>query len=684
MAIGSKIIQGVKSMLGVRQAPARKPDPSVYSTLNLHLSENPDDLLQAHRNVVTHYLEERTERERFFDFMRPGTMWTPEEKAELTRKKKPIIAFDRLTSSQRAFVGAMVMAKYDMTPAPMEPTDQPLSDTLKVLYQNTLHNNSCPAKDVSLIRNAWIGGSSWQESYVEVGPGQKPRIVTVNQNDFAIYPDPDRRDLVTNEDCRFIDRDGFFFPDDLITKFPNKERIIRESLEVPESIDYTATKKTADRQHETFEQRNGRYRVTERFYRVWRRHWYAVNEAGEKEEIGVDLHVDDREEYQKANPSALLHDVPVEYLYLAVACQGIGEYLYNGPYHAQPRNPKTGRIMFSLLELVDEDIAGVPVGHAERMIGPQKAINALAVNMLAEARNRQGTARIGDPDAFDDATKKDITANANDSTRTFWRKTGTQHISEPIKNIPQSTQTSDTAKGMELAESVLEDVSSTPPALKGYSEGNVPAALNEARVQQASVQSQPQVLNYRQFLTQRAILWACYWAEFWTEEEIVRVVEKSNPEDPDFIKINELVIDEWGQPTRRNSLADALRYDITFTESWQSPTMRDQTRRDIAKIMESGAVQGDPVLATFLQYYFLLMTDAPQDLKDFFRQHSQVMQKAQAEEQAQEAQDRDIKRYGALQQLADREASATIPGAPPPEEIPARVPVPGSEVAANV
>lgn len=659
---------------GKPETPAPK-DAAMYSVLNLHRSVSAQDLIGAHLNVQTWYMPQRTMLEKLYDFMRPETMWDEEEKAELRRKKKPVVAFMRLKSSERAFIGNMLLQKYEMKAAPAEPSDQNISDVITVLYKKVAHDNSVRYRDIGLLRDAWVGGSAWQESYVEVGPGRKPRIVIRNQNNFAIYPDPCRRDLVTNSDCRFIDRKGWYYKDDLISAYPDKQEIIEETLPNATSITYQQDGKPwADRQHEQMQQRNGQHAVVERFYRVWKRRYDSIDlKTGKKSTVGHDFDAAQREEWKAQNPGATLCSEPEEFLYLAVACYGVSEYLYNGPYHVQPRNPKTGRIMFPLLELVDEDVGGVPTGHMEHMVGPQKAINAMAVNTIAQAKAAGGVPLVGDSDAFDEDAQDDIGANISDGPRVFWKKKGAPKGSG-LTPVSMGATGPDTQKTLNFAEQVLEDNSSMPPAMKGMAEGNVPAALNEQRVQQAAAQSMVAVANYQNFLMQRAILWCCYFAEYWDFQDVVRVVEKSDPNGPDYITINELVQDAWGNITRRNNLKDLLNYDIVFEESWQSPSMREDTRRQIAKIMESGAVKGDPVLSSFLQYYFVLLTDAPQDFKNFFREHSQVIQAQEKEKQTREAAGQGLEHARNLMDLADREASAAVPTPPPPPRGRARVP----------
>jgi len=669
MGIGQfigKIKDGINDILGGQPTQEPIENPAVYSVLNLQNSIASSDLLNASLQVRLYYEPWMSNKEWYHDFMHPESHWTEEEQIIMRKKRKAPIAYSLMKSSERTYIGALVQARYDVKPAPREPTDQDISDVYSALYHYTAFNNYVSTRDISMIRESWINGNSWQESFVEQPPGRPPQIIVKNQNNFAIYPDPNRRDLVTNYDCRFIDRLGFYSMDDLITIYPDKEEEIRTALVSPTSIYYQPDKPWADRQHEVFEQKNGRYRVIERFYKVSKRLYYGVNEQGLREDIGFDLSIEDKQAYKTQNPNTTLYNEPQEFLFLAVACSMMGGYLYNGPYHCQPRDPVTNKIMFPFVELVDEDVGNVPSGHVEHMIGPNKVVDSLMVNTLKQAKDASGVSRVGDPNAFDEAGMRDIELNISDGDRVFWKKKDATVQGSGLALVPQGELTPDTTKGIQFSTQNINEVSSTPPALQGEAEsGPTPAALNEQRIQQASIQSQVQVKNYQNFLTQRAKLWMYYWNQYFTAEQVIRIIQKKNEDDPDYIVINQLVMDEFGQVKKVNSLQDIDAYDIVFEDSWQSPTMRDKTIKKIGELLNTGAVQGDPVLNTYLTLYYLKLTDAPSELKKLVQDHSQVIQQQQAKTQQIQNQNAQIGQMGALQDIADKEAPhAALPQQP--------------------
>ncbi len=616
MGLLDKVTETVTGLFSKAKPPEKKQeDTRVYSVLNLHKSTSTGDLVAAHNAVQLYYQTWMTRREYYHDFMHPDGHWTPEEKIVLAKKKKAAIAFSKMISSWRTYIGAIIQNKYDIKPAPVEPTDQDLSDVYSALYHHTAFTNQVRTRDIDMISESWIGGSSWQESFVQQYPGRAPNIVVRNQNNFAIYPDPNRRDLVTNTDCKFIDRVGWYSMDDLISAYPEKEDAIREALTAATSISYQPDKPYADRQHEYFDQKNGRYKVVERFYKVYKRQFYGIDTKGVRQDLGYDLPKDKQAEYKQTNPNNQLFNEPEEFLYLAVCCTSVGEYLFNDEYHIQPKDPVTNKIMFTLYELIDEDIGAVPSGHAEHMIGPNKVIDALVVNQLAQAKNASGVSRIITRDKFDEATAIDIGKHISEGDRTFLTAKG-QVAEGSITVVPQGTLTVDTDKGIAFANENIQDNSSTPPALQGVNEGSgVSGVLNDQRIQQATVQSQVQVQNYLNFLTQRAKLWMFIWNECYTAEQVIRNLEKKNPEDPDHITINQLVMNEWGGAERLNSLQDADAYDIVFEDSWQSPTNKAKAIKQLTESLNSQSVANDPVLSSMFSKELFRLYDMPQDIK---------------------------------------------------------------------
>jgi hypothetical protein len=229
--------------------------------------------------------------------------------------------------------------------------------------------------------------------------------------------------------------------------------------------------------------------------------------------------------------------------------------------------------------------------------------------------------------------------------------------------VPLAQTGRDNNEAIEFTNNFTDEVSSTPPAMRGQSEGNVAGVLNEQRIQQAFTQNQWSVNNFMHFLTKRAKLWVYYFQTYFTDEDKIRVLEKKNPEDPDFVTISQVVADPYGGVRKLNDIG-ALRYDIVFEDSWQSPSVRDKVRSQILEFRKMGGTQMDPALDAAIMQYFFRLSDAPQDLKDYARKRSMAIQQESAARAELEAENAGLDQAEKLQGLADREAAAITPAAP--------------------
>lgn len=677
--------------MGVVETEA--PDYKYSSVLDLHRSQDASQLIRSNESVMQFYEPRMALRELCHDFVK-GNHWTDEERETARQKKKALVEFNKLKTSERTFVGSIIQQRYDVKPAPREPTDQDKSDVYTAMYHWTADVTDVRYKDPALVRDAWAGGNAWQESYVEITPGRKPRIIAVNQNNFAMYPDPNRRDLIHNLDCEFIDRVSWMARSQICDACPDMEDEILDALADKASITYDRDDKVyADRSHEWKNYRNGKYKVVERFYKVRKKMWFGIHE-GNRIDIGYDASKDVRDQFKSEYPEYQLHQEREEFLYLAIAVPAMGgTYLYNGPYHCQPRDTVTARIIFPFVELVDEELDGEPSGHVQHQVGPIKLLNSLMVNKLYQAKVAAGQSHVVSSDHFEVDVMDDLMETHNDGARTFPKKKGAPQGSG-VDLIAQGKASVDGDQAIDFVSAFTEEVSSTPPSMKGQSEGNVAGVLNEQRIQQAFIQNQGFTTNFMGFLTRRAKLWKYYWKEYFDAEDVIRILEKKDPADPDFIKINEIVQDEFGNMSRKNTLDDGDAYDITFEDSWRSPTVRDKVRQQIIQLQQNAAVQQDPTLNAFLTYYFLQLSDAPQEMKSLVKEHSQVIAQAEAQKLQMEQQTAQLEQQGLMQDVADKEAQSTavpgmqptgpIPQRPAPGQVPSQAPRPMTPTAAGV
>lgn len=647
-----------------------------YSFTGLHQNtRKASDFLAHHGKVVDYHSPYNDTRATCNNFAR-GIHHTPEELAVYRRKRKKPVIFRGELSPMRTVIGQFIQSKYDMKPAPVQPDDQATADPLIHLYHWTADNASVALKDVEIFKQAYVGGSAYQESYVEIIHGKQPRICVTNQNAFAVYWDPDSRDLINREDAEFWDRETWLSYQDLLDRFPEQAGLIKKAMEGKEereSGNYERTSLHADRSHENASIKNGRYKVVERFYKVRKAHQFGIPDVGVegvRQEIGEDADADKLMAFKQDYPNHLLRSYPVEYMYYAAACEAVSteEFLTNGPYHWHPRNPKTEKIMWTLVEMVAETLGGEATGFIEPEIGPLQVIDAMMANILHSAKHSVSNSMFIDPEAFDNEDQiKDVENNAADGDRRFRVKKGALRGGMvPAVALPQTSVNQDHGNALEYANAALDDASSAPKASRGMTESSgTPAAQTEMRIQQAFIQLMGLITNWKHFLAKRSMLWYAMWRQFFPHEMTLRVVEKKTPDAPNFVKVNEPIgIDEEGNIIRAMDINSAI-FDITFEESVQSPTAREGTRSALVQVLNM-AQQLDPVMASWLVKKIMEQGNLDQEDKNFLAQHMQVVQQQQQAEAQAKQQTQQLDTHGKMQDLAQAEAEQTaIPPAQP-------------------
>ena len=629
-----------------------------FSSQALHQELDAESLIRSNDSVVQYWSSHNDKREIMYDF-RKGKHWTPEELQLMRWKNKAPVVFNKIISAVRTIVGTFIQNRYDIKPAPFTPDAQDISDVISHRYHWNAHHTMVRYLDTEIIQEAVVGGDAWQESYIEVVPGKKPRICVINQNAHAVYADPNSRDLVNRFDCEFIDRRSWLTLGEMCDRWPERRAdFIRElgNFDSDNQTAYEPGKKYADRTHETQWQRNGRFLHIERFYKVHKKVYYSTNEEGKEFVFGTDDDGTIRANWKKKHPEAETYSRSDEFLFLAVVCPAyrLTQFLQNEPYFNQPKCPVTGRVMFTLIQLYAEQLDGETNGYVEYMVGPNKVINSMMANKLHAAKHAVNTSLIYDPSKINEDDAEDFEKHAADGDRRFKSKPGVDPNSVAA-TLPQGRSAPDTNESLDYANAFQEEVSGAPPASRGVAEGNVAASLNQQRIEQAFIQLATFTESYKLFLTKRAKLWNYYDRVYFTEEETFRVIEKKEATDPDFITVNQWQMDQYGIIKKANDIG-AAAYDIVFEDSYRSPTVRDKVMKQIVELQQSNAVQQDPVLNTFLTMYFLKMSDAPQDLKDFAKDHSAVVKQWNDMKQMQQQRQGDLANTEQLQKVAQAEA----------------------------
>lgn len=651
-----------------------------YSFTGLHQNtRKASDFIAHHGKVVDYHSTYNETRKTCYDFAR-GIHHSEEELKVYRRKRKKPVTFRGELAPMRTVIGQFIQSKYDMKPAPVQPDDQATADPLIHMYHWTEDQASVSLKDVDIFKQAYVGGSGYQESYVEVIHGKQPRICVVNQNPFAVYWDPDSRDLINREDAEFWDRETWLTYQDMLDRFPEQAALIQQALkgqEAREEQGYEQTTLHADRSHEHSTQKNGKYKVVERFYKVRKAFQFGipdVEQQGVRVDIGEDADAETLTAFKQDYPNHLMRSYPIEYMYYAAACEAVSHemFLKNEPYHWHPRNPKTGKIMWTLVEVVAESLGGEATGFIEPEIGPLQIIDAMMANILHSAKHSVSNSMFIDPGAFDNEDQiKDVENNASDGDRRFRVKKGAlQGGMVPATALPQTSVNQDHGNALNFANAALEEASSAPKASRGMTEsGGTPAAQTEMRIQQAFVQLLGLITNWKHFLAKRGMLWYAMWRHFFPYEMTLRVVEKKSPDAPNFVKVNEPIgIDEQGNIVRAMDVNAAV-FDITFEESVQSPTAKESIRNGLVQVLNMAA-QLDPVMAAWLVKKIMEQTNLDQDDKNFLMQHMQVVQQQQQAKTQAEQQQQQLDSHGQMQDLAQAEAEQTVipPAQPGPPQ----------------
>jgi hypothetical protein len=564
-----------------------------------------------------------------------GNMWTPEENLLFKRKKKAAVVINDLKPAERTILGLFIQNKYDVKFSPREEM-QDISDVLNKLYAWTAYTQDWSFKDIELVRQAWCGGVGYQEVYVKVVPGKEPVIITNTLNPFSVAWDPESRDLINRDDAAFVDRDTWVGYDDLAELFPDH---------ITEAGDLTSqgqqafqhSKTYADRSSEAFDSKNNRYKVTERLFKVRQVKWYSQGPQG-KVEIK-----DPQHRQQLQSQGAQIHSETTEMLHLAIICPAwnIGTYLYNGPYHCQPRDLFTEKIIWPILELVCESINGVPGGFVQHLVQINRLKNSAVSNLFHAQKHAASTALIRKRKLFgaDEETARSFDANHSDADRVFVASDQADLTSD-IGPVPKGIVSQDTDKTLDIAFQSFQAISSAPPALQGQAESSSTSGiLNSQRIEQSFVQLQVLIANIKHFLKRRAELCYYYWREYFTYPMKVRIVggmpaqqaDQQNQQQPlqpgqppqppqTHVNINQEqpAVDWQGRPTgaieKINDISVA-RYDVDIEDSYQSPTYRAKRMQELSDIMQkSGGIDPNLMEALFVEY--ANSTDMAQKTKD--------------------------------------------------------------------
>jgi len=661
-------------------------NPTINATYELNKSKFANDLIYSHRFVREYYDEFNNNREVNHNFVR-GFHYDGDEVRKYRDKRKTPIVFNQIKTSERTILGLMLQNNYEAEFQATSPADDDISEILQQLDARTAEDQGDSMNDIELMRQAWAGGNSFQECWMEVKNGSEPTMYTTQQNPFAIYWDPESRILITREDAHFVDRDSWITYTELQKQFPDKKKLINEHLQSTTTNDgsYDEIQVFADRSHEYKKEKNSEFLLTERFYKVDGVGHFAM--MGEQK---VEIDEEDLKEFKRDNPDIKIQKEDVEELWIAIVCEEYSnnDYLYNGKYHNQPRDPRTHKIIWPILEMVAESLAGEPQGFVDHERGPNKVVNAMMSNIVSSATHASAAAMLIDKTAFVSEREAKLAArHHSDSDRSFNVKQG--RVGDAMAPVPRAGVNADHQYALDYSLNFLKEVTSTPPSLQGIQEeSGVSGVLNAQRIEQGFVQLQPLMKNYRLFLKQRDKLRYYYWRTYYTKEMTFRVVDKTEPNMNPFVTVNQLVPEQdalgnfTGGYKKLNDLNTAI-YDIVIKESVKSATYRDKQLRIMGDLLQLPQSQSDPGLSAAIMEEILRLGDAPEKTKEFVKKYSNMIQNAeatkrQAEQQlaAGQQEGQELDNMSKMQGIAETEATQTganvsaVPPAGPPQGTP--------------
>lgn len=636
--------------------------------VSLEQSQSASDLFKSHKEVVAYWTPIHDQMEKCYRYVR-GKQWTNDEEAFFKKKNKTALVFNQLKPAERTILGLFIQNKYDVKFSPRESSAQDISDILQKLYAFTAYSQDWSYKDIDLVRQAWTGGVSYMELYVQVVPGQKPKLCSQILNPFSLFWDPESRQLITREDAEFVDRDTWMAFPALQDKWPEvfTDPGVLVGGQDGSQSSFQSTNVYADRSAQSYDAKNNRYKVTERYYKVRKKVWFAMDQDWNR----MDIQNPDASVLAKYKAEGYqVFSENREHLYLAIICPAWNQdqYLYNGPYHCQPRDLVSGKIIWPFLELIAESLNGEPSGFVEHLIPANRLVNSAVSNIFHNNKHQGASGLMRKKRLFgaDEMGARKFDKNHVDADLVHVVSDGAD-LNADVAPIPKSPTSKDVDQTYEIGGNEFQRLSSTPPALQGIQEeSGTSGILNSQRIEQSFVQLQPLIANIKFFLRRRAELAYYYWREYWTFPMEFRIVggpaaDKASPPaqaqpgqgqptpgqqapgqapqgaapaqgQQQFTQINQEVPEtDWqGRPTgalkKINDITSA-EMDTDVEDSYQSPTYRAKMQQQLSDIMTKAA-NIDPALLDMLFGEYAKSTDMAQETKDAIAQNIQSRQQA--------------------------------------------------------
>jgi len=629
---------------------------STYHPSDLRNSNDSEDLRTAAESSRQYWDSAFNEKSEDFQFV-AGEQYTEAELRRYRKKHKVPITFNQLTTSRRTIMGHMITNRNQADFIPRGSEDSEQADLLSTLAHFEAYNQNDRFRDPEIIDEAWMGGWSNTLIDVDVQPGRKPKLRTQKLGPFSVVWDPASKQIITRDDARFLDIIHGKSIDELMELFPEYKKVFKDAREhgLGDVSTYDQDR-ASDYYYNPFlttDYYNGQVKVIERYYKVVRQEWYYHDALQKKDVIVKNI-----QKFKAKVPGVQLARRRREYLYLAIICPAITQYintssgsnhkaktgyLYNAEYHCRPhRDSDPDRIIWPVVEMVAEHVNGRIMSFVRPQKDPIRTFNALVTNILESAKHSAASSYVMDKSAFvSEEEAKKAAMYRGDSNQTFQVNKG--RVNDAMAPLMPGGTNSDTSNGINLAKEFLMEVSSTPPATQGWGEGSgVSGTLNQQRIEQAFLQLQPLLLNFIAYQKRRLELRYYYWRTYYRDEKVIRLVDPFSglpTGEPQVLNEVSAQMNPETQEIDVSILRDPAvgEFDVAISESSQSPVRRYQTQEQIMHFLrESGIAQSDPEIARVLTMYWLDLSDADAKLKEQVKQSQD--QQAEAAQNDQSAQ----------------------------------------------
>jgi hypothetical protein len=432
-----------------------------------------------------------------------GAQWTPEDLKILRSRRQPVITFNRTARKIDSIVGLVQRLRQDPKAFPRNPKNASGAEIATQCVRAVLDANRWKFLDNYCARQAATEGIAGVELKLIEGDHDDPDVGMdfIFGDDFFYDPRSYKPDF---SDARYMGIAKWLDLEEAIELFPDKEEELR-TLMVETGFDLTTH---ADREYKWIYVNEKRLRLVE--------HWYKHRGKW----------------YWSFYCSMILLD------------QGVS------PFLDERRKPMNRFIMFSAN--VDHD--GDRYGFVRNLKGPQDEINQRRSKALFISNSRRLIAQKGAVDNIEVA-------------RCEWARPDGFVEVNPGRDIKPEERQEDLTAHLELMQDARNEIDSfanigAAQLMQDSPDAHSGVAIN--LIQRAGVAELGSFfLNYKDW---KERVYKAIWnvaSRTWQQERWIRVTD--NQGLAQFIQLNGMGMNQWGQPTILNAVGD-LSVEMTMDE----------------------------------------------------------------------------------------------------------------------